>query len=59
MPDLAMSTVFRNHREEHLQCEIFFLSEIEEAQGQFNINSSPVLSSRYQVAFESGKRLCM
>lgn len=58
MPDLAMNTVFRNHREEHLQCEIF-LSEIEEAQGQFNINSSPVLSSRYQVAFESGKRLCM
>lgn len=53
-----MNTVFRNHREEHLQFEIF-LSEIEEAQGQFNINSSPVLSSRYQVAFESGKRLCM
>lgn len=58
MPDLAMNTVFGNHREEHLQFEKF-LSEIEEDQGRFNINSSPVLSSRYQVAFESCKRSCM
>jgi hypothetical protein len=35
-----------------------FSSEIERAQGQFNINSPPVLSSnRYQVAFESGKEI--